>query len=263
MFIAKTFRKETSPSLVYTLLKLVANKECAKEDVERLLSGGRKGDSSADIIRQVFAFTQACQLIKVENGKVVSLMPKEHLKSYEDFTYAFGCEAFKATSNDFVNLSQWFLAENIGVTKLVAEKLAAACSKIATVEKDGIYGWQDWMVAFGLATYVTTPSDNIMFDCHVRIRRFLERTGVFKKNEVVGAKAFMTALVAHCPEFSKVVNLRGNYVGDSVSISLRILHTLGVIEIQNKRDSTDIWHLTDARHAVNNDFTDIIVRVAK
>ncbi len=260
MFIADSFRKETSPSMVYTLLKLVASKDCTKEDAERLISGNAIGDNSVATIRKVYKFAEDCELIKTDKDKVTALIDKKHLRTYADFVYALSREAFKV-NNNFCKLTQWFLAEGISTTKLKADDLAVASANVAHVEKDDIYGWQDWMVAFGLATYTTKPSDNIMFDCHVRIKRFLQHEGLFKKGSTVQAKVFVSELVKNCPEFTKVINIKDNRIGESVSASLRILHNLGIIEILFSPDSFDIWHLTTSTaHKIKGDFTDIKVR---
>ena len=84
----------------------------------------------------------------------------------------------------------------------------------------------------------------------------------FKEGEVIKVRSFLTKLLAVKKEFVSSVDLNGNenQITTSISMGLRLLHNLKLIELIYTPDSSDIWHLTESyAHKIKRDITEIKV----
>lgn len=257
MVIADSLRQEHEPSMVYSICKLIANNDYSLSQLNEIMNDK---DSDQKVFSKNLKFCEDCGFISIKSQVCECLISYEYLTTYESFINYISLNVFD-TENNFTKLTRWFLSQDISVSQIAAEQLASKCHDAVTVDQNFIRGWHWWMIAFGLATvssHIKSGGRYALFDCSEALRRFVIDN--CQENEIIKVRTFLTNLVNKKKEFKTVVDLKSNAntICDSVSMSLRILHNLNIIELLYTPDSSDIWHLTESySHKVKKDITEI------
>lgn len=259
MIISDGLRQENEPTIIYSICKMASQ---FGDDINQLNDLMTDDNDGQKVYSKNFNFAKECGFIEVSGQRVSCLIPEEHLASYEEFINYISLNVFEK-ENNFTKLTRWFLKENIEISQVSAEQLAARCHDVVSVDQNYIRGWHWWMIAFGLGTvsaHINTGSRYIIFDCSNALKRFVKAE--FKEGEVIKVRSFLTKLLAVKKEFVSSVDLNGNenQITTSISMGLRLLHNLKLVELIYTPDSSDIWHLTESyAHKIKRDITEIKV----
>ena len=259
MIISDGLRQENEPTIIYSICKMASQ---FGDDINQLNDLMTDDNDGQKVYSKNFNFAKECGFIEVSGQRVSCLIPEEHLASYEEFINYISINVFEK-ENNFTKLTRWFLKENIEISQVSAEQLAARCHDVVSVDQNYIRGWHWWMIAFGLGTvsaHINTGSRYIIFDCSNALNRFVKSE--FKEGEVVKVADFLKRLFSVKKEFTSCASLNGkeHQIATSLSMGLRLIHNLKCIELIYTPDGSDIWHLTESyAHKIKRDITHIKV----
>jgi hypothetical protein len=249
------------PEMVYAVCRLAGSKPYTRDEMQKLIT---LGSNHTSVFNDVFRFSVDCGYISERpDGTYDVNFTKEQLSSFREFRYAICREIFRGEGTMFTALMRWFLSRNAEILTIKsAEDLAIAVPKelFPGVEKDYMLGFRFWAVALGFCMlHIASHISALVFAANHALLDWLEYEQLFKKGATVLARDFFGALIKSCPAFADCI--RGNDIGLSLSMGLRVLHIGGMIELRYTTDSGDIWHLTDSiSHPQTNNITEIIVR---
>lgn len=255
MKISDTLRQEHEPSFAYAICKMVSENTLSKNELISVMT-----NDNQEIITKNIKFVEDCEFVVNDGQHIKCLIPTESMKTYSDFIEYISLKVFEE-ENNFTKLTRWFLSANTDICDLQSEEFAAKCYEVVNVDQNFIRGWHWWMIAFGLGTlsaYIKSGKRTIMFDCSEALKRFV--SSEYKNGEIIKVRTFLAKLVDVKKEFKGVINLNNNYnqLCESLSLSLRILHNLNIIELIYTPDSLDVWHLTESySHKIKKDITEI------
>lgn len=261
MRIANTLRKEAMPEMVYVMCKLARYKEYHKQELINLVTLENLHNQTA---RDVYSFCIDCGFL-TESGDEEVLTPFDEadLEDFSRFRYKVAANVFQGRGTLFTSVTKWFLEQDRSVFKYrTANDLASVLPLDSNQVNITEYtlGFRNWMEGLGLATVASTGSSGaLVFAVHRLLKDWLTYAVPFRRNEPVMATEFFRKLNEDLPQFAGVA--KENQVKESLSMGLRVLHNLGVIEIVYTHDSSDIWHLTQSVQYDNTRvLSEIIVR---
>lgn len=261
MKIADSLRKEAMPDMVYAMCKLAHYKAYHNEEFLNLISLENPHNS---IVRDVYSFCINCGfLTESGDGKVTTPFNDVDLGDFSLFRYQVATNVFRDRGTLFPTVTKWFLEQDRSIFKhRSSNELASILPLDSNVVNITEYtlGFRNWMEALGMATVAATGSSGaLVFAVHRLVKDWLNFAQPFKTKEPILAASFFRELSKALPQFVGVVV--DNQVKESLSMGLRVLHNLGVIEMIYTHDSSDIWHLAPSVQYDNTRIlSEIIVR---
>lgn len=268
MIIADTIRQEVMPDMVYSLCKL-SQKHIKKTELQRLITLDATDSSSKDQFSYVYRFAIACDFIRESgDGTVEPNFSEEELSSFRRFRYAIFSHVFHDGDTNFTQVAKWYMACDIpqnpqkGSTVLsinTSSEFLQNKPESLDVTDNFFNGFRFWMTALGLTAFYAQASYTLLFSAHRIIKDWLEFSKPFEAGSNIPARTFFEKLVKDCPVFSGCI--KGNNVGASLSMALRVLNNCDVIGLIRITDAGDVWHLTKSvNYKSSNDITDIVIK---
>ena len=276
MKISDSLRQEMMPEMVFSICRL-AKVVPSKNQIKRLITLGHDGES-VDQFNKVYQFALACEFIQESgDGTVKSSFSDIELSSFRRFRYAVLSNVFHGPDTNFTSAAKWYMAEDVpqvaveGTASIspfslnsASEFLLSFRSQKVTVDENFVNGFRFWMNALGLVTFNPLGSASnarppLLFAAHRAIQDWLEYEMPFTFGTLIPARSFFDRLIVDCPVFEKCI--RGNNLSSSLSAALRVLDSMGFLELTRVTDAGDVWHLVPANfYGKSNDSTDIMVR---
>lgn len=254
---------EAIPSRVYSLYKIATSKkDITKADVQKQMEpeGIYEGNSYFSIILK--AATEL-KLVEIQDNVIVPLVPKEQLKSMEDFRLfaiskmdSFEGEQFYKFTNTVVNMNEkiyeFFNVADSTMLNLmsiqVGQQITAPMAR----------GWRFWAQFLGFG-YM----NNMAFlpNAYIYVKNVLELMDLEKKKEYK-TDDFMTRFSQYGKILSSNLQPERN-MNIALSSALRELHDNGEIELKYGSDAENRWILFPSNESFNEQIASIIYKGVK
>lgn len=261
MKIADSLRHECMPEMVYSVCKL-ADGHRERADIQRLITLGVTDKESQDQFSNVFNFAKECNFISEENMKVMCLLDQNKMSTFKDFRMQVAKGVFDNRNTKFTRAAEWFLTQNeVELFSIdTAEKLSASFTSTFGFNPDKYFalGFRFWMVALGFAAFQGYRKSAIAFACFDILEQWIAESK-FEKGKAFAARSFFDSLTGDISVFDVMIS--NNKLNTALSMALRTLRDAGMISLVYTKDSSDVWHLDEAKLDAGNDdrFTEIII----
>lgn len=254
---------EAIPARVYSLYKIATSKkDITKADVQKQMEpeGIYEGNSYFSIILK--AATEL-KLVEMQDNVIVPLVPKEQLRSMEDFRLfaiskmdSFEGEQFYKFTNTVVNMNekiyQFFSVADSTMlnfmTTQVGQQITAPMAR----------GWRFWVQFLGFG-YM----NNMAFlpNAYIYVKNVLKLMDLEKKKEYK-ADDFMMRFSQYGKILSSNLQPERN-MNVALSSALRELHDNGEIELKYGSDAENRWILFPSNESFNEQIASIIYKGVK
>lgn len=264
MKIADSLRHECMPEMVYSICKL-ANGERERSDIQKLITLGATDKESQDQFSNVFNFAKECNFITEENTKIICLLDSNKLNTFKEFRMQVVKGVFENRNTKFTKAAEWFLALNEEdiFSFDTGEKLSANFSASLGFNPDKYFalGFRFWMVALGFAAFQGYRKSAIAFACFDILSQWINESE-FEKGKNIAARVFFDSLEKDIVIFRSMIS--NNKLNTALSMALRTLRDAEIINLVYTKDSSDVWHLEEAKIDAGNEdrFTELIIREA-
>lgn len=254
---------EAIPARVYSLYRIATSKkDITKTEVQKQMEpeGIYEGNSYFSIILK--AATEL-KLVEIQDNVIVPLVPKEQIKSMEDFKLfviskmdSFEGEQFYKFTNTVVNLNEKIYEfSNIAdstilniVSSQVSQQITAPMAR----------GWRFWAQFLGFG-YM----NNMAFlpNAYIYVKNVLKLMELEKKKEYE-IDDFMTRFSQYGKILSSNLQPERN-INIALSSALRELHDNGEIELKYRSDAENRWILFPSIESFNEQIASIIYKGVK
>lgn len=254
---------EAIPSRVYSLYKIATSKkDITKADVQKQMEpeGIYEGNSYFSIILK--AATEL-KLVEIQDNVIVPLVPKEQLKSMEDFRLfaiskmdSFEGEQFYKFTNTVVNMNEkiyeFFNVADSAMLNLMSTQVGQQIT--APMAR----GWRFWAQFLGFG-YM----NNMAFlpNAYIYVKNVLELMDLEKKKEYK-TDDFMMRFSQYGKILSSNLQPERN-MNIALSSALRELHDNGEIELKYGSDAENRWILFPSNESFNEQIASIIYKGVK
>jgi hypothetical protein len=260
-----------TPGRLQALCKLLLLGTYSIERIRELLQPNSLDKIQAN---EVIRMARNGGLIQENKDKLFQLnIPEQEVRDNSRFEAYLAKNVFYNKDFIFGRFSAWVMTRSEKVMNETREELSERFFNEVTrktrstneFNKENITAWMTWANYFGLghtmdSKFVGNPSK--------RIQRVLANDQELPKGEYVPFRQFMRWLGDNCPELDGgKLNHEFNELFSSqqlsfaLSLGLRTLHDLGVVNMKVTRDVEDIWYLQEVpAHDIRNQVTDIMVK---
>lgn len=260
-----------TPGRLQALCKVLLLGPYSSDRVKELLQPNSTDKIQAN---EVMRLARNGGLITVDADNVVHLnVPEQDVSDSKRFEQYLAENSFQNKDFIFARFTAWVMSKSEIVMNMTKEEMSERFFNEATrktratneFNKDNITAWMTWANYFGLGH---TMNGKFVGNPSKRIQRVLENPKGLKKGDYMPFREFMKWLGETFPELDggqwntefneQIANQQLSF---SLSLGLRTLHDLGVINLKITRDVEDIWYLYDVpAHEIQNQVTDIMVK---
>lgn len=269
MLIPDNLRQEDMPMMVYALCKAVKNGNYSEDELIKYISVSEnyKDDSSANIVRVVLNFAQKAGFIQNENSKnLITEFNETELESPLAFSQSLLKRLEMDNSKLFSEALKWFLwkgplVEGLETHKDVKREMDEdSLLKQYNISEDFVHGFLFWIEFLGIATHTIGAMGCYNYSIENILIAYLNNNAdKYKKYGNMPAKDFFEMLGEDI--FFIKLCCANTTVCDSLSIALRIIEKLNIVELEDKNDGSMTWHLQKSNtFKVGNSFTNVKVR---
>lgn len=259
-----------TPGRLQALCKLLLLGTYSTEKVRELLQPNSSDKIQAN---EVLRMAKNGGLIQEDNKMLKLNVPEQDVRDNHRFVAYLAKNIFNNKDFIFGRFSAWVMTRSEKVMNETREELSERFFNEVTrktrstneFNKENITAWMTWANYFGLGhtmdgKFIANPSK--------RIQRVLENDQDLPKGEYIPFRQFMKWLGDNCPELDGgKLNIEYNeqitsqHLSFALSLGIRTLHDLGVVNMKVTRDVEDIWYLQEVpAHDIPNQVTDIMVK---
>jgi hypothetical protein len=268
MLIPDSLRQEHMPMMVYALCRAVKNGKYSEDDLIKTLAASNRiyDEKSIGQAGTVLTFARNAHFVDVKNGVVATDFDEEELFTPSKFSSALLKRLDLDSSKSFATMLKWYLWKGISIEAfdnhkaIRQEMLEDAKLKQMNVSEDQTHGFLFWLEFLGIATHsyqamgcYNYSIENILIEYIATNNKELKKHGDMPMQEFLTILGSDICFIQLCYENTNVCS--------ALSIALRIIERMGIIEIVDKNDGSMTWHLEKSNtFRVGNSFTNIKVR---
>lgn len=240
MFNKVEFRKEATPKRVYAFLKLInyKNGELTEKEVYEYMQP-KTLTKSQDAIQKVVCLCSKEGFIKEDSDKKFKLnIDSKYLKSEEDFRDFIGNKLYNDSKMTiFADIARHMLSAEMNIYDITGYKnLAAYFRKATSITEEAILAWRFWGTFIG---YGFMLNGQFVINPYKRIEFIIRRDLKNNYDKLIEIGDFLELLVDGSNDFKAAIN--ENEISIPVSIALKTLEELGIVTLENIKDSETKW----------------------
>lgn len=250
-----------TPQRVLALCKLVQYEKLSKAELKDYLEPPGINQKQ-DKFSEIFNFAVKGELVFEDvDGKIATKLSKNDLASPASFRQAIAKRTFLNPGLVFCRFTSWYLARGEKVYMESSATLAEEFDREVNLAKDiniynetNITAWRTWANYLGFGF---VHSAVLIPNVAVRVQDCLAVDKELKRNQSLLFTDFMKWLAGTCPELDGgpiYINNQGAAVSEeqhlsvALSFGLRALHDAGQIKLDDVRDATNVWYLTEVEN---------------
>ncbi|MBQ4899858.1 hypothetical protein KB559_13490 [Paenibacillus sp. Marseille-P2973] len=269
-FIDKIVNIQT-PGRLYALCKLVQYKKYSRDELENLLQP-RALNNNSNQFKEVFALATRGQLIKETEDKTLMLtMEVQDIHDPTQFRHALIQKIYSNPDLIFNKFTAWYMSRgehSMGDKKLAGlffTEVSKATTQNTEYNDTNIVAWRTWAQYLGLGynhngSFLPNPAMRIKEEILIKPPEFM--------GERVSASQFFQWIAKTFPELDGGIynqSFQKSYSAQrlsfALSMGLRTLHDLGIIELQFIPDSKDVWYLhKNDLHVIQDKISNVVIR---
>ncbi len=271
MLIPNSLRMEYMPKMVYAIVRLVGSGQYTADELRKRITASvtrNYDDSSNDRFGMLLTFALDGGFIREKNGYFETEFTDEELESFPEFTYALLGKLIIQNNNMFDAMLKYYLSSDQTIegdytgtaAKFREKSLEDPKVKSFRIEEDNVHGFFFWVEALGIATFESYRSGHLYFCVEELLLRCINKHPEFKNLGSMPTKQFLDLIQRDLYFIPFCCADDGNVIMYPLSQALRILDNMGVIALENRQDSDQMWHLPSSRvFSKNNTFTNVRV----
>lgn len=256
MPFSKKIQKEVTPKRLYSLLKLVEYKTVTKEKLENLIRPDGLSEGGNIPFSATYNFAERANLIKAIDGGgiVLDKISFEDLKDWKSYRMFMAKLLFSNEDSNFLKLTRWYFGQGKDVFNYSSsgDIQKYLTSELEILAEDDVLGWRFWVAFFGLGVL---SARIILPNPYQRIKDVIEEDESLDREKEIPVSKFIDFIMINCNELKGCVE--GNNINFGLSNGLRTLHDQKHIELIMTSDSSDVWHLYNMEHEINENITGV------
>lgn len=239
MFSKGSLNKESTPQRIYALLKLIKyyNGRYSREVLFDFIQPKGLSETQAEV-KKTLKFCLAEKLIVEDYDKRIKLnFDEKFLTSESEFRKYINSRLYDDTKNNsFYSIARAILSTDLSIYDYKGFETLGVMLKTNDSHKDVVLAWRFWGAFLG---YGFTLNSQFVINPYIRIRDIIIKEFSNQYDKEILIRDFINKLIEVSPDMKDCFN--NNIVSLSISIALKTLNDLGIIELIYTRDSVDVW----------------------